>query len=113
MYLITAIIKPLKLDEVVDALTEIGISGMTITQVKGFGRQKGKSEIYDSFDDLVVDFLAKIKIEIACEEKNLENIVNTIEKTAKTGKIGDGKIFITPLCKVIRIRTGEINNDAI
>jgi nitrogen regulatory protein P-II 1 len=109
---IEAIIKPFKLDEVCEALNEIGIAGLTITEVKGFGRQKGHTELYRGAE-YVVDFLPKIKIEIVAEEKLVDNIVDIIVKTARTGKIGDGKIFVTAIEQVVRIRTGETDEAAI
>tara|TARA_B110000008_G_C16638321_1_gene431510 strand:+ start:97 stop:435 length:339 start_codon:yes stop_codon:yes gene_type:complete len=110
--LITAIIKPFKLEEVRESLDKIGITGMTITEVKGFGRQKGHTELYRGAE-YVIDFLPKIKVEIAVSLDQLENVVTTISKSASTGKIGDGKIFITSLDQVIRIRTGETDESAI
>ena len=112
MKLICAIIKPFKLDDVREALSDIGINGITITEVKGFGRQKGHTELYRGAE-YVVDFLPKIKIEIACSDDMAEAVINAIIKTANTGKIGDGKIFVTPLEQVIRIRTGETDENAI
>jgi nitrogen regulatory protein P-II 2 len=112
MKLITAIIKPFKLDDVREALAEAGVQGMTITEVKGFGRQKGHTELYRGAE-YVVDFLPKIKIETAVEDKKLEEVIDAITRAAYTGKIGDGKIFVTPLEQVIRIRTGEIDSDAV
>ena len=112
MKLISAIIKPFKLDEVREALSEIGVNGITITEVKGFGRQKGHTEMYRGAE-YVVDFLPKIKIEIACSDEMANSIIEVIIKTANTGKIGDGKIFVTPLEQVIRIRTGEFNESAL
>ena len=112
MQLITAIIKPFKLEEVRESLDKIGITGMTITEVKGFGRQKGHTELYRGAE-YVIDFLPKIKVEIAVSLDQLENVVNAISKSASTGKIGDGKIFITSLDQVIRIRTGETDVSAI
>lgn len=112
MKLISAIIKPFKLDDVREALSEIGINGITITEVKGFGRQKGHTEMYRGAE-YVVDFLPKIKIEIATTDEMIEPIIEAIIKAANTGKIGDGKIFITPLEGVIRIRTGEMDADAL
>ncbi|HTJ53889.1 MAG TPA: P-II family nitrogen regulator [Nitrosospira sp.] len=109
---IEAIIKPFKLDEVCEALNEIGIAGLTITEVKGFGRQKGHTELYRGAE-YVVDFLPKIKIEIVAEEKLVDNIVDIIVNTARTGKIGDGKIFVTAIEQVVRIRTGETDEAAI
>ena len=112
MKLITAIIKPFKLEEVRESLDKIGITGMTITEVKGFGRQKGHTELYRGAE-YVIDFLPKIKVEIAVSLDQLENVVTAISKSASTGKIGDGKIFITTLDQVIRIRTGETDESAI
>ena len=112
MKLISAIIKPFKLDEVREALSEIGVNGITITEVKGFGRQKGHTELYRGAE-YVVDFLPKIKIEIACSDEMANSIIEVIIKAANTGKIGDGKIFVTPLEQVIRIRTGEFNESAL
>ena len=109
---IEAIIKPFKLDEVCEALNELGIAGLTITEVKGFGRQKGHTELYRGAE-YVVDFLPKIKIEIVAEEKLVDNIVDIIVNTARTGKIGDGKIFVTAIEQVVRIRTGETDEAAI
>ena len=106
MKLITAIIKPFKLDEVREALSEVGVSGITVTEVKGFGRQKGHTELYRGAE-YVVDFLPKVKIEAAVEDGILERAIEAIEKAARTGKIGDGKIFVSPVEHVIRIRTGE------
>ncbi|MBP3195088.1 MAG: P-II family nitrogen regulator [Cardiobacteriaceae bacterium] len=112
MYLITAIIKPFKLDDVRDGLSELGISGMTVSEVKGFGRQKGHTELYRGAE-YVVDFLPKLKIEIAVKSEVLDATVSAIQKAANSGKVGDGKIFVTPLTRVIRIRTAEMNEDAI
>ena len=112
MKLITAVIKPFKLDDVREALAEIGIQGMTVTEVKGFGRQKGHTELYRGAE-YVVDFLPKVKLEIAVPSEMEENVVEVIIKSASTGKIGDGKIFISSLDEVIRIRTGETGADAI
>ena len=112
MKLITAIIQPFKLGEVRDALSAIGVSGMTVTEVEGFGRQKGHTEIYRG-QEYVVELLPKIKIEIAVEEGMVDRVIRAIESSAKTGKIGDGKIFVTDLQQVIRIRTGEVNADAL
>ncbi|MCX7113087.1 MAG: P-II family nitrogen regulator [Proteobacteria bacterium] len=112
MKLITAIIKPFKLDDVREALSDIGISGVTVTEVKGFGRQKGHTELYRGAE-YVVDFLPKVKIEIAVTDALVERAVDAIIKAANTGKIGDGKIFISPLEQVIRIRTGETGEQAI
>ena len=112
MKLITAIIKPFKLDEVREALSEVGVSGITVTEVKGFGRQKGHTELYRGAE-YVVDFLPKVKIEAAVEDGILEKAIEAIEKSAKTGKIGDGKIFVAPLEQVVRIRTGETGESAL
>ena len=112
MKLITAIIKPFKLDEVREALSEVGVSGITVTEVKGFGRQKGHTELYRGAE-YVVDFLPKVKIEAAVEDVILEKAIVAIEKSAKTGKIGDGKIFVSPVEHVIRIRTGETGASAL
>jgi nitrogen regulatory protein P-II 2 len=110
--LITAIIKPFKLEEVRQSLDLIGITGMTITEVKGFGRQKGHTELYRGAE-YVIDFLPKIKVEIAVSIDQLEDVLEAITKSASTGKIGDGKIFVSSLDQVIRIRTGETDKDAI
>jgi len=112
MKLIEAIIKPFKLDEVKDALNEIGIEGITVSEVKGFGRQKGHTELYRGAE-YVVDFIPKIKLEIAVNDDQVNKVIETIQNTAKTGRIGDGKIFILPLEDAIRIRTGEKGSDAI
>ncbi|HIJ81379.1 MAG TPA: P-II family nitrogen regulator [Desulfuromonadales bacterium] len=112
MKLIEAIIKPFKLDEVKDALNEIGIEGITVSEVKGFGRQKGHTELYRGAE-YVVDFIPKIKMEIAVSDDLVNKVVETIQNTAKTGRIGDGKIFIIPLEEAVRIRTGEQGADAI
>ena len=109
---IEAIIKPFKLDEVKDALTKAGIQGMTITEVKGFGRQKGHTELYRGAE-YSVDFLPKVKIQILVPDDKVAQVVETVVKTAHTGKIGDGKIFVIPVEEVIRIRTGEKGPDAI
>ena len=109
---IEAIIKPFKLDEVKDALHEIGLQGMTVTETKGFGRQKGHTELYRGAE-YVVDFLPKVKIEIAVEDRLVERAIETILQAAHTGRIGDGKIFVTPIEETIRIRTGERGPDAI
>ena len=109
---IEAIIKPFKLDEVKEALTKIGIQGMTITEVKGFGRQKGHTELYRGAE-YAVDFLPKVKIQILVPDDKASQVVDTVVKTTRTGKIGDGKIFIVPVEEVIRIRTGEKGPDAI
>ena len=112
MKLITAIIKPFKLDEVREALSEVGVSGITVTEVKGFGRQKGHTELYRGAE-YVVDFLPKVKIEAAVEDGILERAIEAIEKSARTGKFGDGKIFVSPVEHVIRIRTGETGASAL
>lgn len=112
MKFITAIIKPFKLDEVREALSAIGVQGITVTEVKGFGRQKGHTELYRGAE-YVVDFLPKIKVEVAIRADLVEQVIETIEKSAATGKIGDGKIFIFDLEEVIRIRTGETGTDAL
>lgn len=109
---LVAVIKPFKLDEVREALAEIGISGITITEVKGFGRQKGHTELYRGAE-YVVDFLPKIRIEIVVEQAQLDNVIDAIIKAAHTGRIGDGKIFISNVEQVIRIRTGETGVDAV
>lgn len=112
MKLITAVIKPFKLDEVREALSAIGVQGLTVTEVKGFGRQKGHTELYRGAE-YVVDFLPKVKIEAAVNDDVVERVIEAIEASARTGKIGDGKIFVSPLDHVIRIRTGETGNDAL
>jgi len=112
MKLVTAIIKPFKLDDVRDALSDIGVRGMTVTEVKGFGRQKGHTELYRGAE-YAVDFLPKIKLEVAVDEEMLDRAVEAITAAAKTDKIGDGKLFILNLEQVIRIRTGETNQDAL
>ena len=112
MKLVTAVIKPFKLDEVREALSEIGVQGITVTEVKGFGRQKGHTELYRGAE-YVVDFLPKVKIEAAIPDELLERTLEAIEKAARTGKIGDGKIFVYDLGQVIRIRTGETNAAAL
>ena len=109
---IEAIIKPFKLDEVKDALNDLGVKGMTISEVKGFGRQKGHTEIYRGAE-YVIDFLPKIKIEVVVEKGMVGKVVELIQKTARTGKIGDGKIFVLPVEEIIRIRTGERGHEAI
>ncbi len=109
---IEAIIKPFKLDEVKNALTKIGVQGMTVTEVKGFGRQKGHTEVYRGAE-YRIDFLPKVKIELITSDEMATQAIETIERAAKTGKIGDGKIFISPVEEVIRIRTGERGKDAI
>ena len=112
MRLITAIIKPFKLDDVREALADIGVQGITVSEVKGFGRQKGHTELYRGAE-YVVDFLPKVKLEIAIGSAQVESVVEAITKAAGTGKIGDGKIFISSLEEVIRIRTGETGADAV
>lgn len=109
---VEAIIKPFKLDEVKDQLNEIGIKGITVSEVKGFGRQKGHTELYRGAE-YVVDFLPKIKLEIIVSDSLVDDVINTIMKTAQTGRIGDGKIFVTDLVDTIRIRTGERGEEAI
>ena len=110
--LITAIIKPFRLDDVREAISEIGVEGLTVTEVKGFGRQKGHAELYRGAE-YQVDFLPKIKLEIACLERNVERIVDAVIDAARTGKIGDGKIFVFELSQIVRIRTGELNSAAL
>ena len=112
MKLITAIIKPFKLDDVREALSEVGVQGLTVTEVKGFGRQKGHTELYRGAE-YVVDFLPKVKIEAAVDDGLLEQALEAITKSANTGKVGDGKIFVTALEEVVRIRTGETGSDAV
>ncbi|PIE47615.1 MAG: transcriptional regulator [Gammaproteobacteria bacterium] len=112
MKLITAILKPFKLDDVREALSEIGVNGVTVTEVKGFGRQKGHTELYRGAE-YVVDFLPKVKVEVALTDNMVEPAIEAIMKVASTGKIGDGKIFVMPIEQVIRIRTGETGEDAI
>lgn len=112
MKLIEAIIKPFKLDEVKDALNEIGIEGITVSEVKGYGRQKGHTELYRGAE-YVVDFIPKIKMEIVIDDELVVKVIETIETTAKTGRIGDGKIFVIPLEEAVRIRTGERGSDAV
>ncbi len=112
MKLITAIIKPFKLDEVREALSGVGVQGITVTEVKGFGRQKGHTELYRGAE-YVVDFLPKVKIEAAVDESLLDRAIEAIETSARTGKIGDGKIFVFELQQVVRIRTGETGKDAL
>lgn len=112
MKLITAVIKPFKLDDVRESLSEIGVQGITVTEVKGFGRQKGHTELYRGAE-YVVDFLPKVKIEVATTDDLLDQAIEAITKAANTGKIGDGKIFVTQLEQVIRIRTGEAGADAV
>jgi nitrogen regulatory protein P-II 2 len=112
MKLITAIVKPFKLDDVREALSEIGVQGITVTEVKGFGRQKGHTELYRGAE-YVVDFLPKVKIEVAVGAALVDQTIEAITKAANTGKIGDGKVFVSPLEQVIRIRTGETGEEAI
>jgi nitrogen regulatory protein P-II 1 len=109
---VEAIIKPFKLEDVKDALAEIGITGMTVSEVKGYGRQKGHSELYRGAE-YVVDFLPKVKMEMVVEEDQVDQVVNTIVEAARTGKIGDGKIFVSDIDKIIRIRTGETGTEAV
>ncbi|MBL0226468.1 MAG: P-II family nitrogen regulator [Geobacteraceae bacterium] len=109
---VEAVIKPFKLDEVKEALNEIGVQGITVSEVKGFGRQKGHTELYRGAE-YVVDFIPKIKLEIIVSDAILPQVVEAIEKSAKTGRIGDGKIFVTPVEAVVRIRTGETGEDAL
>ena len=109
---IEAIIKPFKLDEVRESLSEIGVTGLTVTEVKGFGRQKGHTELYRGAE-YVVDFLPKIKIEVVVADSTVDNAIDAIIKAARTGKIGDGKIFVTPVEQVVRIRTGETDEAAV
>lgn len=109
---ITAIIKPFKLDEVREALAEVGLTGLTVTEVKGFGRQKGHTELYRGAE-YVVDFLPKMKIEVVVAEAQVDQVIDAVIGAARTGKIGDGKIFVTPIEQVIRIRTGETGADAL
>ncbi|WP_022955069.1 P-II family nitrogen regulator [Perlucidibaca piscinae] len=112
MKLVSAVIKPFKLDDVREALSEIGVQGITVTEVKGFGRQKGHTELYRGAE-YVVDFLPKVKVEIATSDEQLDQVIEAISRAANTGKIGDGKIFVTALEQAIRIRTGESGVDAI
>ena len=112
MKLVTAIIKPFKLDDVRESLSEIGVQGITVTEVKGFGRQKGHTELYRGAE-YVVDFLPKVKIDVAIDDKDLDRVIEAITKAANTGNIGDGKIFVVNLEQAIRIRTGETDTDAI
>lgn len=112
MKLVTAIIKPFKLDEVRLALTELGVQGLTVSEVKGFGRQRGQTEIYRGAE-YEVNFVPKVKVEVAVADDLVERAIEAIQEKAKTGKIGDGKIFVTPVEQVIRIRTGEIGADAL
>lgn len=112
MKLITSIIKPFKLDEVRESLAEVGVTGLTVTEVKGFGRQKGHTELYRGAE-YVVDFLPKVKVEAVVSDDRVESAIEAITKAARTGKIGDGKIFVTAVEQVIRIRTGETDNAAV
>lgn len=112
MKLVNAIIKPFKLDDVREGLSEIGVTGITVTEVKGFGRQKGHTELYRGAE-YVVDFLPKVKLEIAVADAMVDTVIDAITKAANTGKIGDGKIFVMPLEQAVRIRTGETGDDAI
>jgi nitrogen regulatory protein P-II 2 len=112
MKMVTAIVKPFKLDEVREALSNIGVQGVTVTEVKGFGRQKGHTELYRGAE-YVVDFLPKVKVEAAIDDSLLDRVIEAIESAARTGKIGDGKIFVSPLDQVVRIRTGETGKDAL
>ena len=109
---ITAIVKPFKLEEVREALADVGVSGLTVTEVKGFGRQKGHTELYRGAE-YVVDFLPKVKIEAAIDDAIVDRVIEAIENAARTGKIGDGKIFVSALEQVVRIRTGETGKDAL
>lgn len=112
MKLVTAIIKPFKLDDVREALAEVGVQGVTVTEVKGFGRQRGHTELYRGAE-YVIDFLPKVKLEVAIDDGRVDAVIEAITGAASTGKIGDGKIFVTPLEQVIRIRTGETGPDAL
>ena len=112
MKMIMAIIKPFKLDDVREALAELGVTGITVTEVKGFGRQKGHTELYRGAE-YVVDFLPKVKVELVIKDSDVDRCVEAIVKAAKTGKIGDGKIFVTPVEQVVRIRTGETDESAV
>jgi len=112
MKLITAVIKPFKLDDVREALSEVGVQGMTVIEVKGFGRQKGHTELYRGAE-YVVDFLPKVKVEVAVDDGMLDQVLEAITKAANTGKVGDGKIFVSSLEEVVRIRTGETGADAV
>ncbi len=112
MKMVMAVIKPFKLDDVREALAEAGVQGITVTEVKGFGRQKGHTELYRGAE-YVVDFLPKIKIEVACTDDQVERVVEAIANSANTGRIGDGKIFVYQLDRVMRIRTGELDGDAL
>ncbi len=112
MKLVTAIIKPFKLDDVRESLSDMGVQGITVTEVKGFGRQKGHTELYRGAE-YVVDFLPKVKVEVAVDEGTLDTVLDVITKAANTGKIGDGKIWVSSLDQVVRIRTGETDKDAL
>ncbi|HEX7063259.1 MAG TPA: P-II family nitrogen regulator [Woeseiaceae bacterium] len=112
MKLVTAIIKPFRLDDVRNALNEVGVQGMTVSEVKGFGRQRGHTELYRGAE-YVVDFLPKAKVEVAVADERVEEVIEAIINSAKTGKVGDGKIFVTPLDQVLRIRTGETGDSAL
>ena len=112
MKMVTAIVKPFKLDEVREALAEVGVQGITVTEIKGFGRQKGHTELYRGAE-YVVDFLPKVKIEAAVDDAIVDRVIEAIEAAARTGKIGDGKIFVSTLEQVVRIRTGETGKDAL
>lgn len=112
MKMVIAIIKPFKLDDVREALSEIGVQGLTVTEVKGFGRQKGHTELYRGAE-YVVDFLPKVKIEVAVDASRVDNVIEAITKSAQSGKIGDGKIFVSPIEQVVRIRTGETGSEAL
>ncbi len=112
MKMVTAIIKPFRLDDVRSALSEVGVSGMTVIEVKGFGRQKGHTELYRGAE-YTVDFQPKVKIEVAVDTSILDQVIEAIMEAAQTGKVGDGKIFVTNIEKVVRIRTGELDNDAL
>ncbi len=112
MKLVTAVIKPFKLDDVREALSDVGITGLTVTEVKGFGRQKGHTELYRGAE-YVVDFLPKVKLEVAVADEQVERVIEAITERARTGKIGDGKIFVAPLEQVVRIRTGETGDEAL
>ncbi len=112
MKLVTAVIKPYKLDDVKEALHDLGLTGLTVTEVKGFGRQKGHTELYRGAE-YIVDFLPKVKIEVAVKSEVVDQVIESIKASATTGKIGDGKIFVSDLETVVRIRTGEVNEDAL
>ena len=112
MKLVTAVVKPFKLDDVREALSEIGVQGITVTEVKGFGRQKGHTELYRGAE-YVVDFLPKVKLEIAIDDELTDKVIEAVSKAANTGKIGDGKIFVTNVEQIVRIRTGETGSDAV